>query len=83
MRGERRKVRGQRLWVMGYQADSEFLDFPLSCFYFFRFACVDSAPSVLFVAVLRLGARGERLEAEKSLSFKLGFSFASFRVFRG
>ena len=46
-------------------------------------ALVDSAPSVPFVAVLRLGARGERLEAEKSLSFKLGFSFASFRVFRG
>ena len=37
---------------MGYQADSEFLDFPLSCFYLFRFACVDSAPSVLFVAKL-------------------------------
>ncbi len=37
---------------MGYRTDSEFLDFLLSPFHLFRFACVDSAPSVLFVAKL-------------------------------
>ena len=52
VRGERSEVRGQRLEVP---------DFLLSSFHLFRSACIDSAPSVLFVADRRREVRGERL----------------------